>query len=499
MKTRLLRAVLSLLLPLMASTVFAQSSPWTWQQRYGEPGNEVCQQVLPLQDGGYLLVGTLGLAEPNTARLYLVRTDAQGQQIWTRTHVIAETTGLNILPACENSAGQVLLSMGTAQGATSAGLLLLLQPDGTIAWQKRTESYPLAPGGIKIDLPYSRAVLDAAGNFLLARNQPGSTVLQRLNAAGDEVERIPFLMPAETLPTGAPAGQALIYDLVPLPTGLFAYVVSAASARLVEVSAQGVQGRITVLPPLISDNDKPNYGVKDFVPLPNDEVLLVSSMQLSRVQLHLGTVRWTFSTTNTSYNLRMNPARAARLPNGRLAVFGYTMPNSHLIQLTMRLFDENGQIVPAPAYPGQVEYSFGTSIYQISAGGLFVNQATGQVVIGGSIQDTPTQQKSFFLWSGPVGALFPGTVTAVSASQLAQPAAWPNPLGTDGQLTVSAAFGQGGPLLLYNTKGQLVRSWPTSATGSGSQQLPMHDLPAGLYLLSGRSAGVAATVRIVKN
>lgn len=497
MKTLLLRAALTLLLILTVQIVFAQSSPWTWQQRYGEPGNEVCQQVLPLKGGGYLLIGTLGLAEPNTARLYLVRTGAQGQQIWTRTHVIVETTGLNILPACENSAGQILLSMGTTQGANSAGLLLLLQPDGTIAWQKQTESYPLAPSGIKIELPYSRAVLDAAGNFLLARNQPGSTVLLRLNAAGDEVEQIPFPMPAETLPTGAPAGQALIYDLVPLPTGLFAYIVSAASAQLVEVSAQGVQGRTTPLPLLLSNNNKPNYGISDFVPLPNDDVLLVSFNQLDRVQLYSGTVRWTHSTQN--YDLKMNPARAVRLLDGKLLVYG-SVYRTEVIELVMRVYKENGDPVPAPGPPGQVQYSFGTSIVALRAAGLFMNAATGVLVVGGSIKNTPTQEQSFFLQSAPVTTLFPGIVTAAaSAAQLAKLTAWPNPIGANGELTVSAELAAGGALVLYDARGRLVRTWPKVAS-PGTRQLSLPELPAGLYLLSGRdAAGIPATLRIVKN
>ncbi len=478
--------MLGLLLLLTVQTTFAQS-PWSWQQRYGEPGQEVCRQVLPLKDGGYLLIGTQEVADKSTAQLYLVRTDAQGQQVWSRSHIITETSDLTILPPCENAAGQVLLSIGITPGTSSAGLLVLLQADGGIAWQKRTETYPLAPGGVKISLPYSRAVLDAAGNFLLVRNQPESATLLHLDATGTEVAQTPLLMPAETLLDG---NQPLIRDLIPLPTGLFAYAGTNSRSWLVELSAQGLSGRVT---PVSGGGS----AITDFVPLPNNDLLLVSFSQLSRVQLYSGTVRWTRLATE---NPRVNPVRAARLPGGQLAVVGYTTYNSHLNQLIMRLFDENGQIVPAPGFPGQVEYSFGTSIYEVSAGGLYIHPTTGQLVAGGSVKDTPTQEKSFFLWSGPVAALFPSVVTAVSASQLAKPAAWPNPLSADGQLTVSAELAAGGAMELYNGQGRLVRSWPKSAAGPGSRQLPMHDLPAGLYLLSGRSAaGTPATLRIVKN
>jgi Secretion system C-terminal sorting domain len=507
MKQLLLRVSICLVLFLTSQAASAQS-PWSWQYRYGDATTQSCQQVLPLKAGGYLLMGKSNPASLTSTNLYLVRTDAAGQQLWTQTHTIPDCSTLYILPACENTAGQVLVSLRAAtenmQGVepTVAGLLLLLQPDGTVAWQKRTATYPLRPAvGGSVPVPYSRAVLDASGNFLLAQNTPTETSLLQLDATGQQLRQLAFPMPAETLPTGNPASAATIYDIVPLAGGLVAYVVSSVSARLVEVSEQGAQGRTTMLPPVQIANQPAQVSsrITDFVALPNNDVLLVAPDQLARVQLYSGTVRW----NNTSYStLQMTPQRAAQLPDGKLLLFG-TIYQTHTYQVVLRVFDEAGRIFmggtpnPVTGLPTPLQYSFGSGM-KTAASGLFFNSTTRELVAGGSLQDTPTQEQAFLLRSAPLAALFPSIVTTTAASQLPATAAWPNPVGPHDQLTVSADFAQASPLALYDLQGRRVRSWP-KPVGTSERRLSLQNLPAGLYLLRRVSTGgTPATLRIVK-
>jgi hypothetical protein len=207
-------------------------------------------------------------------------------------------------------------------------------------------------------------------------------------------------------------------------------------------------------------------------------------------------VRW------TSYNLQMMPQRAAQLPDGKLLVFG-TVYLTHTFQLVMRVFDEAGRIFlggppnPTTGLIGALQYSFGNGM-KASAGGLFLNNTTAELVAGGSLQDSPTQQQAFLLRSAPLSALFPGSITSVAAGQPTALAAWPNPVGMHGQLTISADFARNNPLALYDTRGRIVRSWPKAA-GSGGQQVSLQGLPAGLYLLRSMNAGnTPATLRILK-
>ncbi|WP_426492819.1 T9SS type A sorting domain-containing protein [Hymenobacter sp. 102] len=489
MKQLLLRVSFSLTL-LLASQVVVAQSPWSWEYRYGELNVQSCQQVLPLKAGGYLLMGKINSTSSISANLYLVRTDAAGQPLWIQTHTIPDCNNLYILPACENAAGQVLITLRAATEnireaePTVAGQLLLLQPDGTTAWQKRTATYPLRPAVTgSVPVPYSRAVLDAAGNFLLAQNTPAATTLLRLDATGQQLQQIAFPMPA-----GMQSLPAFIYELLPLSGRLYAYLSSTAGSRLVELSAQGIQGRVATVP----------TGATDFLALSNDDILIVTPNGLTRMSLQSNTTTWTKDT----YTLQITPQRAVQLPDGKLLVFG-TVYQTHFYGLRLRVFDENGQVVlGGPPHPitglvGALQYSFGSGP-KISASGLFLNSTTRELVVGGSLQDTPTQEQAFLLRSAPLAAVFPSVITATSPSLPASTAAWPNPVGQHDQLTISTDFAQNNPLELYDLQGRLVRSWSQPAQAS-ERRLSLQNLPAGLYLLrSASTKGASATLRIVK-
>jgi hypothetical protein len=60
----------------------------TWTRTYGGSRNTVVGDVLPADDGGYVIVGTTNIQfEPQRrGDVYLIRTDAAGEVIWERTY-----------------------------------------------------------------------------------------------------------------------------------------------------------------------------------------------------------------------------------------------------------------------------------------------------------------------------------------------------------------------------------------------------------------------------
>jgi hypothetical protein len=57
-----------------------------WTRTYGGGGGDVGSSVRQVPDGGYLIVGSTGSFGAGTDDVYLVRTDASGTPLWTKTY-----------------------------------------------------------------------------------------------------------------------------------------------------------------------------------------------------------------------------------------------------------------------------------------------------------------------------------------------------------------------------------------------------------------------------
>ncbi len=70
---------------MIVGVVYAQAPDTLWTRTYGGPGDEQAYDVIETSDGGYLIVGytmSYGALEKD---IYLVKTDQNGDVIWTRT------------------------------------------------------------------------------------------------------------------------------------------------------------------------------------------------------------------------------------------------------------------------------------------------------------------------------------------------------------------------------------------------------------------------------
>ncbi len=111
-----------------------QSGDSLWARTYGGAGMDLGSTVLQTADGGYLLTGyTESFLDP-TGDVYLVRTDAFGDTLWTRTygeegydranHVLATQDGGFLLVGITQSLGE----------ASENGLLIKTDAQGAVEW-----------------------------------------------------------------------------------------------------------------------------------------------------------------------------------------------------------------------------------------------------------------------------------------------------------------------------------------------------------------------------
>jgi hypothetical protein len=57
-----------------------------WTRRYGGTGNDYCHAIRPTLDGGYVMAGVTFSYGAAQGDFYLIRTDANGDTLWTRTY-----------------------------------------------------------------------------------------------------------------------------------------------------------------------------------------------------------------------------------------------------------------------------------------------------------------------------------------------------------------------------------------------------------------------------
>jgi len=82
MRTKLLLTVLCILF--LVAVVAAQDTLWT--RTYGGSDDDWAISVQQTTDGGYIIAGSTDPSYPDSTDWYLIKTDASGDTIWTRTY-----------------------------------------------------------------------------------------------------------------------------------------------------------------------------------------------------------------------------------------------------------------------------------------------------------------------------------------------------------------------------------------------------------------------------
>jgi hypothetical protein len=69
----------------MQAAVYAQAPDTLWTKHYGSSDDDQAWQIKPTSDNGFIVVGFTDIGDPSDIDMYLIRTDENGDSIWTRT------------------------------------------------------------------------------------------------------------------------------------------------------------------------------------------------------------------------------------------------------------------------------------------------------------------------------------------------------------------------------------------------------------------------------
>jgi hypothetical protein len=107
-----------------------------WARPYGGPNYEEGRSVQPTTDGGYIVVGWTGLTLVTTRDAYVVKTDSQGDTLWTKT---CGGAGVDDFSSVQQTAdgGYIMAGTTSSQGAGGYDVYVVrMNTFGDILWTK---------------------------------------------------------------------------------------------------------------------------------------------------------------------------------------------------------------------------------------------------------------------------------------------------------------------------------------------------------------------------
>lgn len=186
-------------------SLFAQAPDILWSWTYGRAGVDKGKDVLVLEDGGYLILGETTSRGAGAVDIWLLRTDSNGDTLWTRTYGGASDDEPSSIKATID--GGFIISASTESFGAGEDDFWLVKIDGTgnIQWQ---QTY----GDSLIDYSTVVTQLSDGGYVLTGYTQATPTAnpdarLLRMNSNGN-------LLWSRTF--GAPNDHEAFYDVLEL-------------------------------------------------------------------------------------------------------------------------------------------------------------------------------------------------------------------------------------------------------------------------------------------
>ncbi|MFZ5433925.1 MAG: T9SS type A sorting domain-containing protein [Calditrichota bacterium] len=119
---------------------FDSDGNWQWDRHYGADRFDGANSIQPTNDGGYIVAGAMTTSGTNGIDFYILRTDATGDTLWTKTVGYAAASRDVAYACCETSDGGFL----AAGSATVSDISLLQNPfvvklnaSGDTSWTRR--------------------------------------------------------------------------------------------------------------------------------------------------------------------------------------------------------------------------------------------------------------------------------------------------------------------------------------------------------------------------
>jgi uncharacterized delta-60 repeat protein len=178
-----MRAILLFVLVFVSVTVHAQPPDSLWSHTYGGAGDDVCKSILQTDDGGYLLAGYTNSFGSGDYDYWVVKTDAQGNELWNRTYG-GDSSDVCVAAVKTLDGGYALAGTTKSFGAGPAGSenmwLLKISADGDSLWSRAlhyTES-----------ITCTFMIQDSAQGFILVGYSGwNKTCLAKISMTGDSL------------------------------------------------------------------------------------------------------------------------------------------------------------------------------------------------------------------------------------------------------------------------------------------------------------------------
>jgi uncharacterized delta-60 repeat protein len=106
-----------------------------WQRTYGGDGEEILWAAEPMPDGGFLLAGQTNSEGAGGLDFYLVRTDSEGQELWSQaygTPVTDRAFGIGL----DRDGGALIAGFTGANSSTMNFYFLRINADGRALWHR---------------------------------------------------------------------------------------------------------------------------------------------------------------------------------------------------------------------------------------------------------------------------------------------------------------------------------------------------------------------------
>lgn len=119
---------------LNAGLVYAQPFE-QWHNLYRGALRDVSREVIQTPDGGYALAGTADFGEPPREDFYLVRTDENGDTLWTKYYGGNDPDKCYDLIQVENG-DFMLVGTTDSYGQDGSGLIIRTDDEGDVVWER---------------------------------------------------------------------------------------------------------------------------------------------------------------------------------------------------------------------------------------------------------------------------------------------------------------------------------------------------------------------------
>jgi hypothetical protein len=109
-----------------------------WTKTYGGTNNDDAASVAQTSDGGYIITGmTSSFADPN-GDVYLVKTNASGDTLWTKTYGDVESGSMDMGNYVGQTAdgGYIIAGVTSSTSSGEFGLLIKTDNNGVMQWSK---------------------------------------------------------------------------------------------------------------------------------------------------------------------------------------------------------------------------------------------------------------------------------------------------------------------------------------------------------------------------